>query len=108
MVLNALWPLLANAGPQDFSAPICSMVGTKAMPAAAGGLPLNPAPGKLSAPHCPFCMGVSDQTPALTSHAGVVLDTSLVDAPPITLVSSQPLFFSSLAAQPRGPPALLI
>ena len=108
MALNALWPLLANAGPVDFSAPVCSMDGTKAAPGGAGGLPLNPAPGKLSAPHCPFCPGVGDQTPALASYRGLAVIAPTVSAQAIPVELFRPLPFLYLAAPPRGPPSPLI
>jgi hypothetical protein len=103
MALNALWPLLANAAPMEFSAPVCSMVGTKATPANSG-LPIGPAPGKLSAPHCPFCPGVSDHTPALAPYLPIAIVAPIARAQPVRAESALPVSFLHLAAHPRGPP----
>jgi hypothetical protein len=107
MVLNALWPLLANAAPTAFSAPICSMVGTQSTPATSG-LPFSPAPGKLSAPHCPFCLGVSDQSPALAPDLPISAVTPVSNVPPVRAELALPVSFLHLAAHPRGPPSRLI
>lgn len=108
MVLNALWPLLANAGPADFSAPVCSAVGTKSAPNIFGGLPTHPTPAKLSAPHCPFCAGSSDYQPALASAANVSDAQPAAVSQPLFAATELPLSFEILAAHPRGPPAFLI
>jgi hypothetical protein len=107
MVLNALWPLLANAAPTEFAAPICSMVGTKST-LATSGLPFSPAPGKFSAPHCPFCPGVSDQAPALAPGLPIAIVVPVSNAQPVRAALVLPVSFLHLAARPRGPPSRLI
>jgi hypothetical protein len=108
MALNALWPLLANAGPAEFSAPVCSMVGTKLAPGVAGGLPAHPSPGKPGAPHCPFCPGVGDQSPALAACRGLAVVAPTASAQAIAVELFRPVSFLYLAAHPRGPPSPLI
>jgi hypothetical protein len=107
MVLNALWPLLANAGPAEFSAPICSMVGTKST-SGMGGSPGQPAPAKMGAAHCPFCAAGGDQNPALSSAEPLAFPPPIVIAKP--LAAGVEFFPSvvSFAAHPRGPPLSLI
>ena len=106
MVLNALWPLLANAGPAEFSAPVCSMVGTKAGPGFSGNLPAPSQPSKLSAPHCPFCTSVSDHHPALAVTAVLLFVPPLESLRPLVAVELVAPLFVLLAAPPRGPPTL--
>lgn len=101
MALQALWPLLAQAGPGDFAPSWCSAAGLKAGPA----LPAPESP-KLRAAHCPFCAGAGD--------AGAVLGGDPVHALIVDGVETAPpdgIFFAVssatyLAASPRGPPAL--
>lgn len=107
MVLNALWPLLANAALAEFSAPVCSMVGTMSAPDGYN-LPAPTAPAKSPAPHCPFCTFGADHSPALASAA------VLAFAPPPELARLLVIvveYFPSFVfptAPPRGPPARLI
>ena len=107
MGLNGLWPLLANAAPREFVAPLCSMVGTT-MAVDASGMPAQPAPAKSPAAHCPFCSTGSDHHPAL-APAGVI-----AFAPPVaqfqrSIIVAEPAASSVvLAAAPRGPPSRLI
>ena len=107
MGLNGLWPLLANAAPREFVAPLCSMVGTT-MAVDASGMPAQPAPATSSAPHCPFCSTSSDHNPALATVGVIAL------APPVAqfqraIIVTEPAASSVvLAAAPRGPPSRLI
>ena len=107
MGLNGLWPLLANAAPREFVAPLCSMVGTT-MAVDASGMPAQPAPAKSPAPHCPFCSTSSDHNPALATVGVIAL------APPVAqfqraIIVAEPAASSVvLAASPRGPPSRLI
>ena len=107
MGLNGLWPLLANAAPREFVAPLCSMVGTT-MAVDASGMPAQPAPAQSSAPHCPFCSTSSDHNPALATVGVIAL------APPVAqfqraIIVAEPAASSVvLAAAPRGPPSRLI
>ncbi len=104
MGLNGLWPLLANAAPLEFVAPVCSMVGTTVAVDAAG-MPAQPAPAKSFAPHCPFCTTGSDHSPALTgSSQNAVLQRALTTQPPVADASLPPSVVR-LFADPRGPPA---
>lgn len=107
MVLNALWPLLANAGPVEFAMPVCSAVGTTAS-AGLAGTPLQPAPGKLSAPHCPFCTSASDHQPALPVAAALLLPPPAESLSPLLAIEPIAPSFTLLSAHPRGPPPLLI
>ena len=107
MVLNALWPLLAHAAPVQFSAPVCSTVGTTAAPAGAGGLPVLPAPAKSFAPHCPFCLGIGDHTPGLASASVPVIVVEQQGFHPLFAATPVRASFVHPSAQPRGPPAVL-
>ena len=107
MALNGLWPLLANAAPAEFSAPVCSMVGTMSAPDGYS-MPAPTAPAKSPAPHCPFCSTSSDHNPALATVGVIAL------APPVAqfqraIIVAEPAASSVvLAAAPRGPPSRLI
>jgi hypothetical protein len=107
MGLNGLWPLLANAAPVEFVAPICSMVGTT-VAVDAGGMPVEPAPAKSPAPHCPFCSTGSDHNPALATAETIAF--AVPESMPQPLVSdfAPKSSFTVLAAPPRGPPSRLI
>lgn len=107
IALNGLWPLLANAAPRDFAAPICSMVGTTTA-VDATGTPLPAAPAKSPAPHCPFCTTGSDYNPGLATAETVAF--AVPESMPQPLVSGfvPESSFVVLAAPPRGPPSRLI
>jgi len=107
MGLNGLWPLLANAAPAEFVAPICSMVGTT-MAVDAGGLPMQPAPAKSPAPHCPFCSTGSDHSPALPAAESIAFAPAVAAIQPLPAVTAQVSTCVVLAAHPRGPPSLPI
>jgi hypothetical protein len=106
MGLNGLWPLLANAAPVEFSAPICSMAGTT-VAVDAGGIPVQPAPAKSPAPHCPYC-GSSNHHAALTNSAYSLFEASTVIVKPWVVSNGFFPSFVILAAHPRGPPSPLI
>jgi hypothetical protein len=108
MVLNALWPLLAHAVPAEFSAPVCSTVGTRSAPSDANGGPAQPAPAKSPAAHCPFCAGGGDQNPVLATAASPAIAAPTMAARPFVAPASSVQSVVLLAAQPRGPPARLI
>ena len=107
MGLNGLWPLLANAAPVEFSAPLCSMVGTTVAVDAAG-MPAPPAPVKSPAPHCPFCSTGSDHNPALATAETISFAAPESQPQLLIAVAAQETSIVILAAPPRGPPALLI
>ena len=104
MALNALWPLLANAGPRQFWAPMCSMVGTMSAPANVDGGPAQPGPGKWVAPHCPFCLGAGDQTPALAADTTREIAVASVCMRSLATVRTPPLALLYLRPDSRGPP----
>ena len=107
MGLNGLWPLLANAAPREFVAPLCSMVGST-MAVDASGMPAQPAPAKSPAAHCPFCSTGGDHNPALAT-VGVVAFVSPVARFQHAMIVAEPAAsFVVLAAAPRGPPLRLI
>lgn len=106
MAFNALWPLLAHGAPAAFSAPLCSTVGTLPASAPAGGLPLQPAPAKSFAPHCPFCLGAGDHTPVLASTIAPFMTVALQSFDPPFAATPVGVSFVHPSAHPRGPPAV--
>ena len=104
MALNALWPLLAHAGPAEFSAPVCTTSATAEFTSPAGTLPAPPA--KLNAPHCPFCGGagvfVFAAPPAVVGFVPVEYESPARDA------AASPQAFELFRAPPRGPPVSLL
>jgi hypothetical protein len=107
MVLNALWPLLAHAAPAEFAAPICSTVGAISAHAGASGPPLQPAPAKSFAPHCPFCLGAGDHTPVLAPPSAPVIVVATQSFDPQFTATPVGASFVHPSAHPRGPPAVL-
>ena len=107
MGFNGLWPLLANAAPLEFSAPVCSMVGTTVAVDAAG-MPAQPAPAKSFAPHCPFCSIGSDHNPALATAETTAFVPPVSCVEPLLALTARNSSFAVLAAHPRGPPSPLI
>jgi hypothetical protein len=107
MAFNALWPLLAHAAPAEFSVPLCSTVGASPASAAASGLPLQPAPAKSFAPHCPFCPGAGDHTPVLASTSAPLIVVAPPDFDPPFAAPPVRASFVHPSAHPRGPPAVL-
>ena len=107
MGLNGLWPLLANAAPVEFVAPVCSMVGTT-IAVDAGGMPAQPAPAKSPAPHCPYCSFGSDHSAALPGAVSVGFAPPPALARPLALAVECFPSFVFPTAPPRGPPSRLI
>jgi hypothetical protein len=109
MTLNALWPLLANAGPKEIFAIVCSVNGAQSAAAADGGTPLpHQAPVTSAVPHCPFCLGGSDQTPGLTPPLRVVYQPQLSELSSVPSRTPTGAFFAYPSSHPRGPPSHLI
>ena len=98
---NALWPLLANAAPVDFQATICTAS------KAAQQQPGQQIPASSSLPHCPFCLGVSDSTPALASTRIVFFEQIVATFAAAVAGTFGAASFTHPSAAPRGPPALL-
>jgi hypothetical protein len=101
MTLNAAWPLLANAKPDDLAAEICSASGLKH---AAGGVPALPDRG-YHASHCNLCPFGAERGAAIAA----VTRTSLLPVPAPEQIFARceaPQVSISLypAAPPRGPP----
>lgn len=102
MALNALWPLLAQAGPAEFALSWCSAVGAKAGPV----LPAPESP-KLRAAQCPFCAGAGDAGVAL---GGCPFSVRVVAGAGTALAATHSSVVSTatyLAASPRGPPSAI-
>src|SRR4051812_2566689 len=103
MTLNALWPLLANAGPADFSAPVCSTAHQGASGLLAG-TPLPMSPAKKIAPHCAFC-GAGHSLAAMAPPEPGWFAAAVGEPPRQPPQSGSPTC-QLLAANPRGPPVL--
>lgn len=110
VALNALWPLLAHAAsaaPQEFAAPICTT--NKAYftaPANGGELPAKTPPASSALPHCPFCLGVSDNVPALAATPAVAWAAALPRHAPVLVQAVAWTSFTHPYSHPRGPPVL--
>ena len=101
MALNALWPLIANAGPVEFSVPVCTTGGSKVTPAG-NGLPVSPT--ELRAPHCPFCGGAGGAMAALAAAPSAVIFASTAHERLASPVVAPSYSFDLIHAPPRGPP----
>jgi len=107
MVLNALWPLIANAQPA--SAPLLMEVCT-----AQGILPAPDGPGAPSEsgsrhlqPHCPLCSFGTDKAAAAPSLAsGIPVAIASSQATGAATSTAEPRSDSYSPAQPRAPPVI--
>ena len=106
MALNALWPLLASAGPQELTTIICSAHGMQQVSLSDSG-PLPSAPERNLLPHCAFCSSVGTSAAVLPGTALAFAAPALSQVRPIAvgllLASSSDYTFPV----PRGPPSLL-
>jgi hypothetical protein len=104
MVLNAGWPLLANAKPADPALPseICSASGLNH---AGGGAPAAPEKG-LHASHCTLCP-FGTQCAAAIPYAGLPLLAPVPVSTPLFAggEAPRPEIAFHPAAPPRAPPA---
>jgi hypothetical protein len=103
IAFNALWPLVANAAPVDIQASICT---TSKTPQAAQQQPVKQVPASSSLPHCPFCPGVSDHSPALAVVPAVDFTRAFSTSAAMVAVTSGGISFTHPSAAPRGPPFL--
>lgn len=101
LALNALWPLIANAGPVEFSVPVCTTGGSKVTPAG-NGLPVSPT--ELKAPHCPFCGSAGGATAALVAAPLAVIVIAAARERPVSHAFAPSYSFDLIHAPPRGPP----
>ena len=104
MVLNAAWPLLANAKPAVPALPseICSASGLKH---AAGGAPAAPDKG-IHASHCTLCPFGAERCAAIPYAGQAPLAPAPAAAPVFTRGDAPPRpgVALHLSAPPRAPP----
>jgi hypothetical protein len=100
IAFNALWPLAVNAAPLELQATVCSA--GKPPPA----VPAKQIPASSSLPHCPFCLGAGDQTPALTANRPVTFERAIFTFAAAVAGSFAGQSFVHPSAAPRGPPQL--
>lgn len=104
MILNAAWPLLANAKPAVPASPseICSATGLNH---ATGGAPTTPDKG-LHASHCTLCP-FGTQCAAAIPYTGLPLLSPVPVTTPFFARAEAPRSEVAFhpAAPPRGPPA---
>jgi DUF2946 family protein len=105
MVLNAAWPLLANATPAVQAPPseICSATGLSHAP---GGAPAAPDKG-LHASHCTLCPFSAERCAAIPPAVQPLLAGLPAPAPTFARGDSAlPAVALLCAAPPRAPPVL--
>jgi len=103
MVLNAAWPLLANAKPAVPASPseICSATGLNH---AAGGAPVAPDKG-IHASHCTLCPFSAERCAAIPYAGGEPLASAPAPAPVFAHSDAPPAPIAlHAAAPPRAPP----
>src|SRR5690242_17773806 len=88
MVLNAAWPLLANAQPADPAAEICSAAGGSH---AGGGAPATPGKG-YHASHCNLCPFGAERGAPIAAAATL---------PPVPVKKPAEVFPRDNAPQPK-------
>jgi Protein of unknown function (DUF2946) len=105
MILNAAWPLLADAKPADPASllEICSASGATHAPGGTSNAPDK----RLRCPHCSHC-GFGAERGATISHAGS-LPLPLLPAPAPTVLARSDAPRPGIAlypvARPRAPPS---
>ncbi len=106
MMLNALWPVIAQAkpGPAPTLQEVCTSAGLQKI-AVDASAPVDHSSGGKASPHCAFCSFGNDQV-ALPSARIVAVVHADVAAQPIPIVRVVPLPEppSRSSAQPRAPP----
>ena len=109
IVLQALWPLLAQAKPKSVVlVPVCTVQGvTHYIELPVGGKPGEPPSDPRAASqhdHCSFCSGGGDRVALAANHAEAVPGTAAFGAPRST---ESPSLESQkhLNARSRAPPA---
>ncbi len=107
MALQAFWPLLAQARPNDptLSAPICSVQGEASKPdLSSGKLPADDGAGKHEK-CCKLCVGGNDRVQALVSApVDALCSPAFVAEEPAALPAAAVRSASVSPAQPRAPP----
>ena len=103
MAFNALWALVSNAAPVDIQASICT---TSKASQAAQQQPAKQVPASSSLPHCPFCLGVSDHSPALAAAPAIDFARVISTFAAVVAGTSGGTSFTHPSAAPRGPPSL--
>lgn len=108
MALQAFWPLLAQAQPNDptSNAPICSVQGDGSRADLSGG---NSPPGdgaRHQQKHCKLCFGGFDRVQVLVpAPGGAFRSQAFVVEVPAALSAAAVRSSSASPAQPRAPPA---
>jgi hypothetical protein len=103
IAFNALWPLIANAAPVDVFNTICT---TDKSLQASQQAPAKKIPASSSSPHCPFCLGASDDTPVLTAGAAASYQQAFSALAAMVAGTVAPPSFAYTSAASRGPPVL--
>jgi len=106
MVLNAAWPLLANAKPRVAALPseICSATGLNH---ATGGAPAGQQEKDLHASHCTLCPFGAERCAAIPDAGQPLLLSAPVPAPAFARRDApQAQAALRLTAPPRAPPVL--
>jgi hypothetical protein len=108
IALQALWPLLSHARPQDptLLAPVCTIDGiTHYLDLKTGKAPLDER-AALHGEHCKLCFFGGDRLQALPSASVDFLQVLAFNAgTPAALPAPEYRSTSASPAQPRGPPA---
>ena len=106
MMLNALWPVLAQAkpGPAPTLLEVCTSAGLQKI-AVSGDIPADHSSEGKASPHCAFCSLGTDRV-ALPSAplAAVVQEEAVPHAVPVVRVVPLPEFHRRPDARPRAPP----
>ena len=109
VALQALWPLLSHARPQDPSllVPLCTVEGvTHYLELKTGKTPLDERTA-LHGDHCQLCVFGADRHAAISSgHATPRAVSSCTDSTNFFHASPLPEPLSRSPAQPRAPPAV--
>jgi hypothetical protein len=100
---NALWPLIATAAPIDLPVVICTAA--KTTPAGLS-IPAKETPAGSASPHCPFCLGFSDATPALASAQATLFANVIASFAAMISGTVSAAAFTYPSAIPRGPPLI--
>ena len=106
VVLNALWPLMAQVKPDMAAMQMEGCDGSMQHSEAAGGGPAPTQPSPLM-PHCAFCTLVAGGFTALVADGVIIVGSIDAKETRLALPEARPVaYFSYSFAQSRAPPAL--
>jgi hypothetical protein len=105
VLLNVLWPLVAQAKP-SLLVPVCSIEGTTHYVEVPGAESPLDKRSQAQHDHCKLCVFGADRVLALPAHQAVLVVEAAVGEKPAPRFQPLPAFLSFRPEQSRAPPAV--